>query len=147
MTAFAALTLADGQATPVNHTFAKKKTGDGSDANSIMSWWEDRVTGVQLGFNKISQMMRFPGTTKGASRSNKVSVKISVPVMEVVGNSTVSGIAPAPTVAYTNLATIEVVLPERASIASRADMYAFIKNYVATNEFKNAVIDLDPVLA
>lgn len=146
MTAFAALVLADGQATPVNHTFDKKKVGDGSDSNSILAMWEDRVSGVQLGFNKISQMLRFPGTTKGASRSTKVSVKIQVPVMEVVSNSTVSGIAPAPTIAYQNLVSIEVVLPERSSLASRADTYAFLKNYVLKDEFKLAILNLDPVM-
>lgn len=146
MTAFANVVLYDGQITPVAHTFSKKKVGDGSDANSILAMWEDRVSGVQVGFTKISQQLRFPGTTKGASRSTKVSVKIAAPIMEVVSNSTVSGIAPAPTIAYQNLATIEVVLPERSSLASRADIYAFLKNFVNTNEFKNAVVDLDPVM-
>jgi hypothetical protein len=145
MTAFADVVIGDGQATPVNHTFSKKKTGDGNDANSTLTMWEDRVSGFAVGFNKISQMMRFPGTTKGASRSTKVSVKINVPVMEVVSTSTYSGIAPAPTVAYSNLANLEVVLPERSSVASRADIYAFLKNYIAKDEFKLAVINLDTV--
>lgn len=146
MTTFANLVLADGLATPVNHTFSMKKIGDGNDSNSILAVWEDRVTGTAVGFSKISQMLRFPGTTKGASRSTKVTVKVNVPVMEVVTNSTTSGIAPAPTVAYQVLATLEVVLPERSSAASRADIYAYLKNYVLTNEFKNAVLFLDPVL-
>lgn len=146
MTAFANIVLADGLGTPVNHTFEKKKIGDGSDANTTLALWEDRVTGIAVGFNKISQQLRFPGTAKGASRSTKVSVKIVVPIMEVVSNSTVSGIAPAPTVAYQNLATIEVVLPERSSAASRADVYAFLKNYVAKDEFRLAVLNLDPVM-
>jgi hypothetical protein len=146
MTAFANLVLADGQPTPVNHTFAKKKIGDGSDANTILALWEDRVSGVAVGFPKISQQTRFPGTTKGAPRSTKVSVKVTAPIMEVVSNSTVSGIAPAPTVAYANSANIEMTMPERSSIESRKDFYAFVKNYVNSNEFKNAVIDLDPVM-
>lgn len=146
MTAFVDVVLGDGQATPVNHTFSKKKVGDGNDSNSTLAMWEDRVSGFAVGFAKISQMLRFPGTQKGASRSTKVTVKIQVPVMEVVSTSTYSGIAPAPTVAYTNLANIEVVLPERSSAASRADTYAFIKNYVQKDEFKNAILNLDTVM-
>lgn len=145
MTAFANVVLADGLVTPVNHTFAKKKIGDGNDANTILAMWEDRVTGVFVGFPKISQQTRFPGTAKGP-RSTKVSVKIILPIMEVVSNSTVSGIAPAPTVAYQNFASLEIVTAERSSIESRKDLYAYLKNYVLTLEFKNAVIDLDPVM-
>jgi len=146
MTAFANIVLADGLTTPVNHTFAKKKIGDGADANTILAIWEDRVTGVAVGFPKISQQTRFPGTTKGASRTTKTSVKIQLPILEVVSNSTVTGIAPAPTVAYFNLGTIEMVCSERSTIESRKDLYAYFKNYVNSNEFKNAVIDLDPVM-
>jgi hypothetical protein len=146
MTAFANLAFNDGQATPVSHTFSKRKVGDGDDVNTTVAMWEDRSSGIAVGFNKISQFMRFPGTTKGAPRSTKVSVKIQTPVLENVSNSTVTGIAPAPTVAYANLGTIEVVLPERSSSASRADHYAYIKGFVLSDEFKNAVIGLDPVM-
>jgi len=142
MTTFADLAIADGQATPVTQTFKKVKSGDGIDPNSTIAIWEDRSPGYQVGFRKISQMMRWPSKNL---RSTRILAKITAPVMETVSNSTVSGIAPAPTVSYTPLCNIEVVLPERSGPAARADLYAFLKNYVQTNEFKNAVLNLDPV--
>lgn len=142
MTAFANIVLPDGLGVPVNHTFSKVKLGDGPSADIQIASWEDRVSGFSVGFNKITQSQRFPGKNV---KSTKISVKITAPVMEVVSNSTVSGIPPAPTVSYTPLCTIDVVLPERSSLASRADLYAFIAAYVATNEFKNAVKLLEPV--
>lgn len=146
MTTFANLAINNGAATPVSKTFSKVKTGDGNSVDSVMAKWEQRDSGIRLGFETITQMMRFPGTGKGASRSTKVSVKITTPVMEVVSNSTVSGIAPAPTVAYRNLATIEVVLPERSTIDSRKDLYAFLVGYLAKPEFKDAIVNQDPVI-
>lgn len=142
MTSFANISIPDGAATPVTRTFSKVKIGDGNDANSTMAMWEDRSPGFQVGFNKITQAMRWPSKNL---RSTKISVKITAPVMEVLSNSTVSGITPAPTVSYAPMATVEVVCPERASSLSRADIYAYLKGYVNSNEFKNAVLNLDPV--
>lgn len=142
MTAFTNLSIADGAATPVTRTFNKVKLGDGNDANSMMATWEDRESGFQVGFNTISQMQRFPSKNL---RSTKVQVKITAPIMEVVATSTVSGIAPAPTVAYKPLATIECVLPERSSKEARDNLYAFLKGFMLSNEFKNAVTLLDPI--
>lgn len=146
MTLFANITMNNGATPVVAQTFSVKKQGDGSDANSSIAWWENRALGVAVGFPRISQMMRFPGTAKGSSKSTKVTVKIAVPVMEVVSNSTMSGIAPAPTVAYTCLATLDVTLPERSSEAVRRDLMAYLAAYVATLEFRNAVNILEPVV-
>ncbi len=142
MTAFVDFTMPDGAATPVTRTFKKLSRGDGNDSNSSLAVWEDRLSGIKVGFNTVSQLVRFPNKNV---RSTKVSVRITAPILENVSNSTVSGIAPAPTVSYKPLATIEVVLPERSTPASRADLLAYITGFVARTEFREAILNLDPV--
>lgn len=123
MTAIAALTLADGAATPVNHTFSPVNI----DSNGIAKW-ADRSTGIPIGFPALTFMLKNP--SKG-SKSYKVSAKVVLPVLEVTSPSTMTGIQPAPTLAYNLLATIEFVLPERSTLQQRKDLLAYVKNALA----------------
>jgi len=123
MTAIAALTLADGQATPVNHTFSPVNIDAGGVAR-----WADRSSGIAIGFPVISQSLRNP--TKG-SRNYRMTAKVQLPVLEVTSPGTATGIQPAPTKAYDLLATIELVLPERSTLAQRNDLLAYVKNLLA----------------
>lgn len=140
MAQIAALTVNDGQATPVAHTFSVQKAGNQPSANTTLSAWEDRSSGYVVGYNRISIMGRFPDKH---NRSTKTVIKITAPVMETVSNNTVSGIAPAPTVSYTPLATIEFVCPERSSLASRKDLLAYVRNFLGNAVVSNAVQDGD----
>jgi hypothetical protein len=73
MTAIAALTLADGQGTPVNHTFSP----DGIDGAGVAAW-VDRSGGIALGFPKITLSMRSPSKT---NRNYRMVAKVVVPVL------------------------------------------------------------------
>lgn len=126
MTALAALTLADGQATPVNHTFSPVNKDSAGIAR-----WADRSGGIALGFPTLSFSLKSPGA-KG-SRNYRAIAKVVLPVLEVTSPSTATGIQPAPTKAYDLSATVEIVMPERSTAAQRADLLAYLKNYLANS--------------
>lgn len=137
MTAIAALTLKDGQATPANHTFSPVNIDSAGIAR-----WADRAGGIALGFPVVTFSLRNP--TK-ASRVYKVSGKIVLPVLEVTSPSTASGIQPAPTKAYDLTATIEMMLPERSTAAQRADLMAYAKEFLANAVMAQAVASFESV--
>lgn len=137
MSAIASMTLADGQATPANHTFAPV----GIDQASVAKW-ADRATGIALGFPTVSFSLRSP--SKG-SRNFRLTAKVVSPVLEVTSPSTSTGIQPAPTLAYNLIANVDIVLPERSTIAQRKDLIAYLKNYLATTTIQNAVENFEQV--
>lgn len=137
MTALAAVTVQDGKATPVNHTFSPVNV----DAAGIAKW-VDRIGGISIGFPSITLSVREPSKT---SRNYKVTRKVVYPVLEVTSPSTATGIQPAPTKAYELTSIQEWILPERSTAADRADLIAFCKNFDALPVLQSAVKDYDPV--
>lgn len=131
MTTLAAITLADGQATPVNHTFSPVNIDAAGVAKLV-----DRSGGISIGFPAITLSVKSP--TKG-SRNYRVMAKVVVPTLEVTSPSTGSGIQPAPTKAYDILGTIEFVLPERSTLLERQNAYAYLKNFLANANVSSAV--------
>lgn len=137
MTAIAALTLADGQATPANHTFNPV----GISPDGVASW-ADRSGGIALGYPVVSVRMKTPSA---GSRNYRITAKVVTPILEVTSPSTASGIQPAPTKAYDLIGTMEFVIPERSTLAQRKDFIAFVRNFLATasvitpavNDFEN----------
>lgn len=139
MAARANIVINDGQTTPVAHTF-NPNSGDGNVPGVSIISYEDRSGGIQVGFPVASLSTRKPTKT---NRNYKVTVKVSVPVLEVVTNSTVSGIAPAPTVAYTVTSVQDFIMPERSSLAARKDLLAYVKNLMANAVMTAAIQDLE----
>lgn len=137
MSAIAALTLADGQATPVNHTFNPVNIDSAGIAK-----WADRSGGIALGYPVVTFSLRSPTKT---SRNFKLTAKVVTPILEVTSPSTSTGIQPAPTKAYDLLATIDMVLPERSSVAQRKDLLAFLKNFLANAVMTAAVENQETV--
>lgn len=123
MTAIAAMTIADGQATPVNHTFAPVNI----DVQGVARW-ADRSGGIALGFPVITFSLKSPTLQ---SRNYRLTTKVVTPVLEQTSPSTATGIQPAPTKAYDLIFTGEFVLPERSTAAERANILAYVKNYFA----------------
>jgi hypothetical protein len=121
------IVLADAQATPVNHTFVPL----GPDKNGVF-WFEDQSATSAIGFWRISMSITRPGVaTSGqssAGRVNRIKIAINEPILETVSNNTVSGIAPAPTVAYTSRYILEAVLPERATFTDKQTMRKMMLN-------------------
>lgn len=137
MAAISNIVINDGAATPVAHTFGPA-FNDG-----VLSKWNDRSGGVVAGFAELSLGAKLP---QNGSQVQRYTAKVSVPILEQTSPSTATGIQPAPTVGYTMLATVDIVLPVRATQQNRKDLLAFLKNYLATTVITSAVVDLEPVL-
>lgn len=121
MATIANIVLNDAQATPVAHTFAPALTPMGE------AHWEDRSAGQYIGYNKLSMKVQRPsGNGVTGTRNLKLMLKVETPKLENVTNSTVSGIAPAPTVSYRPVAELVVTLPERCSLQDRKDLQKYL---------------------
>lgn len=129
MAAVAPITINNGEATPVAKTF------NPAAVMSELVRYQDRSSGIVLGFPEISIGNRLP--TKDSSY--KVTAKIKIPVLEQTSASTATGIQPAPTLAYTMLGTIELVMPARSTLQNRKDLFAFVKNFLANATVQTAV--------
>lgn len=136
-----AIVLADAQATPVNHTF----NPSGLDANGVY-WFVDRSQANAVGYWKISVEVRQPApATAGQSSNNRVNrIKIGLhePILETMGDSSASGILPAPTVAYVPRAFTEYVIPERASSLDRENIQKMSANLLDNAQIAAIVKDL-----
>lgn len=131
MPAVANIILANGETTPVNHTFAPL----GQDRSTGFWWFEDqspRVTSTSaMGWPRIG--IRTKRATDGGpganaqTRVNRVELVIALPQLETLGTSS-SGLTPAPTVAYVDRAKIEFLMPARNTAADRKDSLAYARN-------------------
>lgn len=139
MAARSNIVINDGQTTPVSHTFSPC-SGDGNVAGVSMIRYEDRSGGISVGFPTVVFATRKPA---GKLRNHKLAITVSRPVLENVSNSTVSGIAPAPTVAYDVVFRGEFILPERSTMDARKDLLAYVKNLLANAATTSAVQDLE----
>jgi len=136
MAAIATLTLPDGLATPVNHTFSPVNVING------VAKWSDRSSGIALGYPTVTYSLRQP--VKG-SRAYKLSMKVWTPILEQTSPSTSTGIQPAPTKAYDLLFTIEAILPERSTLQQRKDILAYVKAALSNSVVTNGVNDFESV--
>lgn len=136
MTAIAALTAADGQATPVNKTFNVVGVIDG------IAKWQDQSGGISIGFPTLTSSTRLP--SKGQP-NYKIIRKLVLPVLDISSPSTSTGIQPAPSKAFDSFVTVEYVIPERATAAQRADLDALFRNLLNLDIFKENVVSLNHI--
>lgn len=123
-----AITINDGQATPVAVTFNPESV------TPALSLFADRTSGVAMSFRRLGISNKFAG---GNSTVNRAKMTIEYPVTQ-----TVSGVT---TVAYTLRATVDCILPDASTDAERKNLYAFIKNGLAHALIQGALRDLDPL--
>lgn len=122
MPALGNVVINDGATTPVAHTFGPVGTKDG------VSSYADRSGGIAVGYPTITVSLIQPSKT---SKLYKARIKVVMPVLETISNSTVSGILPAPTKGYDMSADVTFILPERSSLQNRKDILAYCKNLLA----------------
>lgn len=122
--------LADGQDTPVNHTFTPTQ-----DAQKGVSVFQDKSGGVPSGYPLI--LLKFaepapyvPGQRLRNDRIYKSDVRIIVPTLETVSNNS-AGYTPAATPAYACMFRVQSFVPERATLQERKDLRAYAKNWLA----------------
>lgn len=138
----ASIVLADAQATPVDHTFVPV----GRDKNGIM-WLDDQSQPTAIGFWRISIEKTEPiaakaGVSSGVGRTYRYRLGLHEPVLETVSNSTVSGIAPAPTVAYIPRVFTDYVMPERTTSLDRKNLRKMNAGLQANAQIASMIEDL-----
>jgi hypothetical protein len=135
------IVLADALATPVNHTFIPL----GADDKGIQ-WLVDQSQANAVGYWRISLQTTAPLPPKAGESSDgrtfRVRVGLHEPVLETNGDSSMSGILPAPTVAYIPRAFTEYVIPERASLQNRKDLWKMAGNLIDNAQIQAAVEQL-----
>lgn len=136
-----AISLADAQGTPATHVFNPV----GRDAKNV-SWLVDSSQANAVGYWRISiETVQPPApvaNTSSEGRVYRVKVGLHEPILETNGDSSASGILPAPKVAYVPRGFIEFVLPERSSLQNRKDIYKMLANLVDNAQIKDAVENL-----
>lgn len=137
MPARANITVNDGKATPVAHTFNPSEDGE-------VDLFEDKSGGIAIGYPMIMVRFRRPtapqsGAASGANRVYRIQLNISWPVLEVTSASTGTGIQPAPTVAYVLRNNQEWLIPERSALADRKDLRAIVYNTLANADIRKVL--------
>jgi hypothetical protein len=115
------IVLADAAVTPVNHTFIPM----GYDKNGVF-WFEDQSQANAIGYWRISvELKRPPPAAPGQTsegRAYRARVNLHEPVLANITNSTVTGVLPAPQLAYTVRSFTEFALPERSALLDRQNI-------------------------
>lgn len=121
MTLAANIVIADALGTPVNHTFVPL----GTDKNGVF-WFEDQSAANALGYWKVSVERKAPTAPQPGTSSNgrtfRFKVGLHIPVLANVTNSTVSGIMPAPVLAYVPRVITDYIVPEQGALVDRQNL-------------------------
>lgn len=116
------ITIADAATTPVNHNFAP----NGLDQNTGTFWWVDSSFPNALGYWKIGLSITRPPQAQARQssegRNYRVKVQVLEPVLANLTNSTVSGVAPVPQLAYSMRSYHEYVLAEAGTELDRMNI-------------------------
>lgn len=127
MPAISALSLADGQATPVTRTFEVVTT------NGRLADFEERSSTTPLGYKPLSIEVRKPASPSAAHR---IIVDLKIPTTAVVNGTDV--------VARFSTAKLELNISQAATVAERKDLAAFVASLLANASFKNLVANVEP---
>jgi hypothetical protein len=135
------IVLADAAATPVNHTFIPM----GRDKDEWF-WYEDQSAASAIGNWRISVLLQKPAAPlpgqSSEGRNYRVKVQLHEPILANVSNSTVSGVAPAPTLAYTVRSISEFILPERTALLDRQNIAKMFPLLVQNAQIKSVIENL-----
>lgn len=127
MPAIAALTINDGQATPVAHTFSVGTT-DGAVAKFL-----DKVSGVPAGFTKLTHEIR---EAKSASGAHSVIVSFEAPITAVVNGVT--------TRVRVSSAQVRLNFAQDSTDAERKDLVAYVINTLSNATVKPTLYNIEP---
>lgn len=138
------IVLSDAQATPVDHTFEPS----GSVTPGVYEFL-NRDFDTPLSFERISVEVRDPGPAKpgqgSQGRTYKVRITLRTPVLEVAGDSSSSGLLPAPTLAYTPTMVVEFLVSERTPKSVLANLSEMGSNLLANSLIREVIDDLERV--
>lgn len=127
MPAIANLTVNDGQATPVGHTFAVGTT-DGQKAT-----WLEKSAGSSLGYYRLTYSAR---AASSSSAADVVEVTLSLPSISTVDNVV--------SLARRSSATLRFNFAQSATDQERKDLVAYVTNFLANASVKAAAGAIEP---
>lgn len=136
MPQIANIIINDGQATPVARTFAVQRAQVGDDSPAE---FYEKTAGSINGYLRLSVLTR----RAKVGNSFKTQIKIALPVLETVSGTSPTGYAPAPSLAYTSLATVEFTHPERSTLQNRKDLLAFVANVLDESSMVSLVTNAE----
>lgn len=124
MSAIAPITIADGQATPVNHIFNPVQTLE------PVTFARNGDTSVPVvAQEQILASLKLAGRSSDAV--NRAKLTLHIPVLEVPAGGTPQGYVAPPRVAYYNEVKIEFLLHNRSTAAQRTDLRVLAKNLLS----------------
>lgn len=135
------IVINDGATTPVSHTFSPI----GKDEKGVM-WFEQTTPTVTspLGAKRIGyRQTRVLDSQKRLTGKSKATYMLFVPTLETVSNNS-AGIVPPPTLAYEEVARVEVDVAERSSKQERKDTRVLAMNLLAAAMTVSNIDDLQP---
>lgn len=127
MPAIAALSVNDGLASPVAHTFSPQST------TGAKAQWADRSPSIPAGFRTISHELAEPNGTRTV---NKITMGFMCPTVATVdGSDTV--------VRYSSGQVVLNLHPE-STLQERKDLLAYIANTLGIASVKTSVENVEP---
>jgi hypothetical protein len=102
---------------------------DGHPSPGVQQW-SNKSGGIQVGYSSFTMSMRKPTRD---SKVTRVTVKVILPTLEVTAPTTVTGIQPAPTLAYSHSAVLEFFMPERGTGVERTALLTAIQSLLVDN--------------
>lgn len=135
------IAIADAAATPVTHTFVPM----GRDKDDWF-WFEDQSMPSAIGYWKISVLLQKPAAPlpgqSSDGRNYRVKVQLHEPTLANITNSTVTGVLPAPQLAYTVRAVSEFILPERSALLDRQNIAKMFPLLIQNSQIKAVIENL-----
>jgi hypothetical protein len=126
------ITINDGQATPVAHTFEPIKS-------TLPALYRESLADVPvIGNGRVSVNNR---TTNGL---NKVTVLLELPALETATGGNPEGYTAAPAEAYKHQVKAEFILPDRGTVAQRKDLRVLLLNLLANAQIVDLIDELAP---
>jgi len=127
MPAIAALSINDGQSTPVAHTFNPVST------NGAKAQWADRSPSIPAGFRTLSHEIAGPN---GSRTVHRITMGYMIPTVATVNSvDTV--------VRYSSAQVILNIHPE-STLQERKDLLAYVANSLGLASVKTSVENLEP---
>lgn len=141
MAAFANLSLNDGQATPVAHTFQTSKRYMDARGRNAFDWLDFSVNGgVPVGANSLQLWVMPMAVGNGRNAGDVAQVTeglLRVVTMETLGNNTVSGVNPQPRFAFSEDLWWKHRRNGRSDQAKSKDVHAFLASLLASTLYKD----------
>lgn len=132
MAQIANIVVADGAATPVNHTFLPVVT-------SPVPSYREAISALAL----VGQGRVTAGNRSAAAASlQRVRITLELPALETVTGQNAEGYTAAPKVAYTNSVVVDMILPARGTSQQRKDLRIMLSNLLKDAQIIDLVDNL-----